>query len=105
LGEKLMTHMLTQLTAQAEARGVDLVTLRALIEEASDLGASRALARLGLADETAPKDMAELRELLVAWRDAKTTARKAVIGWVVKLGLALLLIGLAVKLDLTGLVR
>jgi Family of unknown function (DUF6127) len=100
-----MTQMLIQLTAQAEARGADLVTLRALIEEASDLGASRALSRLGLDDDCAPKDLAELRELLVAWRDAKLTARKAVIGWLVKLGLALLLIGLAVRLNLTELVR
>jgi hypothetical protein len=100
-----MTNMLTQLTSQAEVRGCDLVTLRALIEEASDSGATRALARLGLSDEKAAKDMAELRELLVAWRDAKVTARKAVIGWLVKVGLALLLIGLAVKLDLVGLMR
>jgi hypothetical protein len=100
-----MTNMLTQLTAQAEARGCDLVTLRALIEEASDIGATRALARLGLSDERAAKDMAELRELLSAWRDAKSTARKAAIGWLVKLSLALLLIGLAVKLGLVGLVR
>jgi Family of unknown function (DUF6127) len=100
-----MTDMLTQLTAQAEGRGADLVTLRALIEEASELGARRALSRLGLDDETAPKDMAELRELLVAWRDAKSSARKAAIGWIVRMGLALLLIGLAVKLDLTSLIR
>jgi len=63
-------NMLLHLAAQAEARGADLVTLRALIEEASDLGAARALARLGLSDENAAKDMAELRELLSAWRDA-----------------------------------
>jgi Family of unknown function (DUF6127) len=100
-----MTQMLTVLTAQAEARGADLVTLRALIEEASDLGATRALNRLGLDDDNAPKDMAELRELLSAWRDAKVTARKAAIGWIVKLSLALLLIGLAVKLDLTSLMK
>jgi hypothetical protein len=99
------TNMLIQLTAQAEVRGADLVTLRALIEEASELGASRALSRLGLEDDSAPKDMAELRELLVAWRDAKASARKAAIGWIVRMGLALLLIGLAVKLDLTGLIR
>lgn len=96
--------MLTQLTAQAEARGADLVTVRALIEEASELGARRAMARLGLADDGARKDMEELRELLSAWRDAKVSARKAVIGWFVRLGLALLLIGLAVKLGLAGLV-
>jgi hypothetical protein len=96
--------MLIQLTAQAEARGADLVTLRALIEEASELGAQRALSRLGLDDDTAAKDMGELRELLSAWRDAKTSARKAAIGWVVRMGLALLLIGLAVKLNLAGLI-
>jgi len=88
-------HMLTHLAAQAEARGADLVTLRALVEESSDLGAARALARLGLADDHAAKDMAELRELLSAWRDAKRTARAA---------LALLLLGLAVKLGLAGMV-
>jgi hypothetical protein len=98
------TNMLLHLTAQAEARGSDLITLRALVEEASEQGAAAALKRLGLDDPTAPKDMAELRELLVAWRDAKASARKAVIGWVVRGCLALLLIGIAVKLGLTGLV-
>jgi hypothetical protein len=98
------SNMLIHLAAQAEARGADLVTLRALIEEASDLGAARALARLGLSDDRAAKDMAELRELLSAWRDAKTTVRKAVLGWLVRGALALLLVGLAVKLGLTGLI-
>lgn len=95
---------LTQLTAHAEARGADLPTLRALIEEASELGANRALAELGLADTYAGKDMAELRELLSAWRDAKKSAWKAAIGWLVRGALALLLIGLAVKLGLSNLV-
>jgi hypothetical protein len=76
-----------------------------LLAQASQTGAQRALAHLGLADESAAKDMAELRELLIAWRDAKSTARKAAIGWIVRMGLALLLIGLAVKLDLTSLIR
>lgn len=79
-------------------------TFKAMMEEASEVGAQRALARLGLDDPSASKDMAELRELLSAWRDAKRSARKAVIGWVVRMGLALLLIGLAVKLGLPGLV-
>jgi hypothetical protein len=59
---------------------------------------------LGLDDASAAKDMNELRELLSAWRDAKRSARKAAIGWVVRMVLALLLIGLAVKLGLLGLV-
>ena len=96
--------LLTQLTTQAEARGADLVTLRALIEEASELGAARALSSLGLSDDTARKDMEELRELLSAWRDAKRSARKAVIDWLMRGVLALLLVGIAVKLGLGGLV-
>jgi Family of unknown function (DUF6127) len=99
------TNMLTQLALQAEARGADLVTLRALIEEASQSGASAVLKRLGLDDPSAAKDMAELRELLSAWRDAKSSARKAIVDWVVRGMLALLLIGIAVKMGLAGLVR
>jgi Family of unknown function (DUF6127) len=98
------TKMLARLAADAQGRGADLVTLRALVEEASDLGAARALARLGLADVQAIRDMAELRELLSAWRDAKKSARQAVVAWLVRGALALLLIGLAVKLGLPGLV-
>ncbi len=78
--------------------------LQRLLEQASETGAQRALAHLGLADTGASKDMAELRELLSAWRDAKRSARNAVVGWLVRMGLALLLIGLAVKLGLPGLV-
>jgi polysaccharide deacetylase 2 family uncharacterized protein YibQ len=95
--------MLAGLIAQAEVRGHDLVTIRALVEEASEAGAARAMARLGLDDPHAVKDIHELRQLLEAWRDAKKSARAAVIGWVVKAVLAALLVGLAVKLGLSGL--
>jgi Family of unknown function (DUF6127) len=88
----------------AQADGYDPVTLRALVEEASEMGARRALARLGLADEDAREDVVELRQLLKAWRDAKSSARNAVIGWVVRGCLALVLIGIAVKLGLFALV-
>ncbi len=71
---------------------------------ASESGAQRALAHLGLSDQSAAKDMADLRELLSAWRDAKKSARKAVVEWLVRGLLALLVIGLALKLGLTGLV-
>ena len=93
--------LLASLMAQAEGRGVDLVTLRALAEESSQAGARRALKELGLADEHARRDMDELRELLSAWRDAKRSARRAVIGWLVRICLALLLIGLAVRFRVT----
>lgn len=88
----------------AAADDYDPVTLRALVEEASEMGARRALARLGLADEAARDDVVELRQLLKAWRDAKKSARNAVIGWVVRVGLALVLIGIAVRTGLFALV-
>ena len=96
--------VLARLMAQAEARGGELVTLRALVEEASQSGAQRALGLLGLDDARARRDMDELRELLGAWRDAKRSARQAVVSWLVRLSLAALLIGMAVKLKLTALV-
>lgn len=94
-----MTHedMLARLLAQARSEGSELVTLRAIVEEASDSGAARVLARLGLADEGAPEDLGELRELLAAWREAKKSAWKAVVDWTVRGLLALLLVGLAVR--------
>ena len=89
--------VLAQLMAQGSDGGADLPTLRAIAEEAGELGASRALTRLGLADEAAHGDLAELRELLRAWRDAKRSALRAALGWVVWMVLALVLIGMAVK--------
>lgn len=97
--------MLVGLLAQAKGQGSDLVTLRAVVEEASELGARRMLAMIGLDDESAPHDVSELRELLQAWRDAKASARAAAIGWIVRAGLALLLLGLAVRLGATELLR
>ncbi len=95
--------LLAQLIAQGAAEGADLATLRAIVEEAGELGANRALKRLGLGDPDAAKDMGELRELLEAWRDAKRSAVKAVAGWIVRMLLALVVIGLAVKLGFWGL--
>ena len=95
--------LLAQLIAQGSAEGADLATLRAIAEEAGELGASRVLARLGLDDPQAAKDMGDLRELLGAWRDAKRSAVKAVAGWLVRMLLALVILGLAVKLGFWGL--
>lgn len=90
--------ILAQLLGQGMREGTDLVTLRAIAEEAGELGATRALTRLGLADEGAAGDVRELRELLRAWRDAKASAWKAAWGWVLRIVFALLLAGMAVKL-------
>jgi uncharacterized membrane protein YdfJ with MMPL/SSD domain len=96
--------LLATLVAQSEGKCLDVVTLRALVEESSQAGARRALGALGLDDERARRDMDELRELLSAWRDAKRTAWRAVVTWAVRIALAALLIGIAVRLRLTGLV-
>ena len=97
-----MAHdtMLTRLVAQAQAEGGDLATLRALVEEASEMGASRTLARLGLADPGAQNDIDELRQLLQAWRDAKASAWRAAVGWVVRGMFAALLITIAYRLGI-----
>ena len=92
--------MLPLLIAQAEAQGAGLVTLRALVEEACETGAQRALGALGLKDEKARRDMDELRELLQAWRDAKKSAWQAVVNWAIRIVLALLVLGMSVKLGL-----
>lgn len=97
--------MLAGLLAQATTEGSELVTLRAIVEEASEVGARRMLSRIGLDDATAPGDLSELRELLQAWRDAKASAQAAAIGWLVRGMLALLLLGLAVRLGAGELLR
>ncbi len=97
--------MLAGLIAQAEAEGADLVTLRAVVEEASQLGAERACKRLGLDDGGALADIAELRATLAGWRDAKRQVWQAGLTWTVRGVVAGLLAVLAVKLHLAELVR
>ncbi|AKQ41220.1 hypothetical protein CP97_02915 [Aurantiacibacter atlanticus] len=97
--------MLAALMAQAKDGGADLVTLRAIVEESSEVGARRVLDRLGLADENAHDDLDELRDLLAAWRTAKASAWKAAIDWFVRVIGALLLIGIAVRLGVADVLR
>ncbi|MBC7985225.1 MAG: hypothetical protein H7X93_00930 [Sphingomonadaceae bacterium] len=96
------TEMLTRLVRQAGERGADPVNLRAIVEEASEAGAARALAMLGLADPGAREDIGELRELLGAWRAARRSATRAAVAWVVKVCVALMLLGLAVRFGMIG---
>ncbi|MEE4289526.1 MAG: DUF6127 family protein [Erythrobacter sp.] len=91
-------EILASLLAQASSEGATIATLRAIVEETSELAADRVLVRLGLGDANAEEDLGQLRELLAAWRDAKSSAWKALVGWAVRAGLALLLIGIAVRL-------
>jgi hypothetical protein len=97
--------MLAKLIAQAREEGGDMVTLRAIVEESTELGAERGLGRLGLNDETAQDDLDELRELLSAWRAAKASAWKAVVDWLVRAVMAALLVGIAVRLGFADFLR
>lgn len=97
--------MLARLVAQAATSSPEIVTYRALVEEASELGAARALERLGLGDEGARGDIDELRELLGAWRDAKKSACKAAVEWLVRGLLAMLLVGIALRLGAGAMLR
>ena len=97
--------MLIALIAQAQGNGSDLVTLRAIVEEASEVGANRMLRRLGLDDEKAQDDIDELRDLLAAWRTAKASATKAVVDWIIRGAMALLLIGIAFRIGAPELLR
>ncbi len=99
------TGMMARMMAQAEGQGADLVTLRGLVEEASEAGAERALEALGLKDANARRDVVELRELLQAWRDAKRTAWKEVVTWVIRILLALLVIGMSIRMGLWEMFR
>ncbi|MCK9540993.1 MAG: DUF6127 family protein [Novosphingobium sp.] len=97
--------VVARLVAQAEDEGADFVTLRAIVEEAGDMGAQRALWRMGLDDESAHGDLIELRQLLRAWRDAKASAWRAAVDWVVRGVLALLLVGIAWRMGVAEWLR
>lgn len=95
---------LARLVADA-AEGRSIPVLLGLVEEASEQGAERALHRLGLSDDNASADIADLRELLTAWRTAKTSAWKAVVEWLVRGVLALLLVGIAMRMGVAELLK
>ena len=100
--EEMLTKLIAQAARQMGDGGGELVTLRAIVEEASEVGAARVLVRIGLDDATAQDDIDELRELLGAWRAAKASAWKAAVAWIVRLAMAALLIGIALQLGLLG---
>lgn len=91
---------LFQAVRQAKDQGISDENIYLLIGQASEEGAARALAQLGLSDENALSDISELRALLDSWRDTKRTARQAVVRWLMRMFFSALLFGLAVKFKL-----
>lgn len=90
---------LSALASEANSEGSDIITIKAMVEEASEVGAAKALSRCGLHDENAGADIRALREILGAWRDARRVAWRSVVKWVITLVFALLLAGLASKIN------
>lgn len=100
-GDELLTHSLTHV----EGQPVSFALLQAMVEEASEAGACRALQALGLEDGTARRDMDELRELLGTWRDVKKSAWQTVTRWIVRIVLAGLMLSIAYQTNLRALVK
>ena len=73
-----------------------------LLDRAAERGAERCLAHLGLENGNAARDIRDLRDLLEAWRDARRTAWQTTIKVTTTGILAVLLVGVAIKLKLMG---
>jgi hypothetical protein len=73
-----------------------------LLDRAAERGAERCLARLGLENGHAARDIRDLRDLLEAWRDARRTAWRTTVKVVTTGVLAALLVGATIKLKLMG---
>ena len=72
------------------------------LEEAAEIGAEKALKKLGLSDQYAGEDIRNLRNLLKAFKGAKKTFRETVIRVLTTSFLMGLLAVVAVKLKLLG---
>jgi 2-iminoacetate synthase ThiH len=78
--------------------------LEAMLDRAARKGARAALQELGLHDENAPKDLDELRGLLSAWRETRSTMWQTVVRLATG-GVLLFIAGavwLSVKDNITG---
>ncbi len=65
---------------------MDRDAMEAMLERAAEIGAQKALERVGLHDEAALKDVHDLRDLLDMWRQVRTGALRT-LGKIVMLGL------------------
>lgn len=90
------SDILETLISQALEDGAQPLTLRAIVEDASQTGAQRALAHIGLSDTSAHHDITELRQLLTSWHDVQTTARRTIVRWFTTLLLSFMVLGVLV---------
>lgn len=74
-----------------------IVLTEAELQTMMDQAARRALESVGLHDETAGKDVRDLRSLIDGWRGVKKTAMRSVVQTATVALLGLLLLGASVK--------
>jgi hypothetical protein len=60
----------------------DHAALQAMCDSAAEKGANAALARIGLTDEAAAKDVRDLRDLIAGWRDVRQVVIRTVVKWI-----------------------
>lgn len=73
-----------------------------LLTRAAEKGAERCLAHLGLENGHAARDIRELRDLLGAWRSARSTAWQTVIRLSTTALLTVIVVGMAMKFKVIG---
>ena len=74
--------------------------LEAMLERSAEIGAQRALAKVGLSDDPGTaKDIHDLRQLIDGWRDVKSTAVKTMVRWVVLCLLGCISIGVYMSIN------
>lgn len=73
-----------------------------LLTRAAERGAERCLAHLGLENGHAARDIRELRDLLGAWRSARSTAWQTVIRVSTTALLTIIVVGVAMKFRVIG---
>lgn len=74
---------------------ITLSKLQALLEQAAEKGAEKALARVGLSDEGAGADIRDLRDWLRACRVIKSEALRTAVSVTTKAVIMAIIIGLA----------
>lgn len=69
----MLSYQEDRISRAVEGSGMDRDVLDAIVEQAAERGAKKALESVGLHDEDAGNDIRDLRVLLTNWRAAKST--------------------------------
>ena len=76
--------------------------LEDIVQRAAERGSQCCLAKLGLENGSAARDIRQLRDLLEVWREARRAVWQTVIKVITTGLLAALLVGIAMKVKLIG---